>query len=75
MANNRLYIEDTETGELLMVAKSFGDGWHWRKSDDEINDWLEKKKRDFEATSGSTSGTWTTLRLVTEHELFSKGKE
>ena len=27
MANNRLYIVDTETKEYICIAKSFGDGW------------------------------------------------
>ena len=28
MANNRLYIIDTRTGEKFMLAKSMGGGWH-----------------------------------------------
>lgn len=28
MANNRLYIVDTETGEYFMLAKSMGAGWY-----------------------------------------------
>jgi hypothetical protein len=44
MADNRLYIVDTETGEEIMVAKSPGQhGWLWMKTDKELDQWLDSR--------------------------------
>jgi len=68
MANNRLFIEDSETGDRLMVAKSFGKGWDWRKSADQINEWLAKRERDSLASFNDTLKIASTLRFRTENE-------
>ena len=64
MANNRLYIIDTDTGDAFMLCKSFGAGWG--SSDPEmvgrLNLWLGD--RDENAHSG---GKYTKLTLVTEN--------
>lgn len=81
MANNRLFIKDTQTGESLMIAKSNGDGWgfsFWdndnqkRLNLDEANEWLRfsndpYKIRDFECQYGSDKSK---LKLLTEQELI-----
>jgi hypothetical protein len=41
MANNRLYIKNLETGDEIMLAKSFGTGWSWRKDRKQMQDWLD----------------------------------
>ena len=70
MANNRLYIEDTETGDRIMVAKSFGSGWSWRASVDDIDAWLNAKQRDVDASFGNTSSRRSALVIRTENELY-----
>jgi hypothetical protein len=68
MANNRLYILDTESGEHIMLAKGFGNGWSIRKSAEELEHWIEQGARDLAASeSGSTK-----LKLVTEDDLKSE---
>lgn len=64
MANNRLYIEDTATGERFMLAKGWGDGWEVYPLAHQLTDWL--KCRDMAAAIGQPK---TTLRLVTENDL------
>ena len=72
MANNRLFIVDTETGERIMLAKSNGDGWWmWYKDDkarrvDEITEWLGM--RDLNASFGNTDDQPSRLVLMTENE-------
>jgi hypothetical protein len=68
MANNRLYIEDTETGYRLFVAKSFGGGWEWLRSADEINAWISAKPRDEGASFGNTDSSPSRLRFITEND-------
>lgn len=71
MANNRLYILDTETGEHIMVAKGFGSGWDWRKTDDELTRWLNEPTDSplgLRNVAASDSGP-TKLMLVTEDNL------
>jgi hypothetical protein len=51
-----------------MVAKSFGKGWDWRKSDDQINEWLAKRERDSLASFNDTLKIASTLRFRTENE-------
>lgn len=67
MANNRLYLVD-ENGDSIMVAKSFGGGWDWRKSENEITEWLSN--RDAGASFGNPHEmVGTKLRLVTEYDM------
>lgn len=68
MANNRLYLKDTETGEQILVAKSFGDGWTWRASANELIQWL--RERDMGASYGITDDQPTRLKLETENEQW-----
>ena len=64
MANNRLYIVDTETDEFFMLCRSLGGGWGIFDSEigDELDKWL--KDRDDKAQLG---GKYTKLILVTEN--------
>lgn len=72
MANNRLLIEDSETGERFVLAKSTGNGWWvwYGESLGEriraLNQWLEL--RDVHASYGNTGDGPSKLRLVTENE-------
>ncbi len=69
MANNRLYLVDTETKEGIMLAKGFGSGWTWRKDADELTEWLDG--RDYECNYGSSDES--KLILMTEMQI--QGKE
>lgn len=65
MANNRLFIEDTKTGERFLLAKSFGGGWGLRHSEDELQDWLLKHD---DPASWGTAIEPSTLRLIAEND-------
>lgn len=64
MANNRLYIVDTDTGDVFMLCKSYGAGWDVCNNEmgEEFDMWL--KGRDEKAQAG---GDYTKLKLVTEN--------
>lgn len=65
----RLYLQDTETGETLLIAKGFGGmGWGVRVDADNLEEWLEG--RDIGAF---TAGSPTKLRLITEQQLCEEG--
>ncbi len=76
MANNRLYLVDSETNEKILFCKSFGqwrlciinnEGIYAKDADEAIeilNDWL--KDRDIGSTTGHAP---TNLVLKTEDEL------
>jgi len=65
MANNLLYLVDTESGDRICLAKSFGHGWKVFHEPEKIDDWLEC--RDFDAAFGDASGK-SRLTLVCENE-------
>ena len=51
-----------------MVAKSFGDGWRWTKTEHELTEWLAG--RDAHASIGGPQPiTGTELRLKTENDI------
>lgn len=62
MANNRLYLIDTETGDRILVAKGWSH-WHWSVGPDDMTAWLSG--RDIAASSGP-DGAPSRLRLETE---------
>ena len=64
MANNRLYIVDTVTGDKFMLCKSLGDGWGVFMSErgEELDTWLSE--RDLNAAN---QNGYTTLNLITEN--------
>lgn len=67
MANNRLAILDTETGEAFFLAKGFGHGWSIRATAEKLEAWLNpamETPRDL-GSSGSC-GHDTKLKLITE---------
>ena len=76
MANNRLYIVDTETNEKILFCKSSGqwemrivnsDGGYAKNAEESIqilNNWL--KDRDIGSTTGDA---FTKLVLRTEDEI------
>lgn len=72
MANNRLFITDSITGDRIMVAKSFGDGWVWEKSKAEMQEWLDKHERDIDAAWGGVGDAKSSLIFETEN-MSSKG--
>lgn len=63
MANNRLYILDTETNEKLLLAKTFGDRWLLRIDSEIFYNWM--KDRDIVC---QTSNEPSKLKLITENE-------
>ncbi|NIE67461.1 hypothetical protein [Burkholderia sp. Ax-1719] len=69
MANNRLYILDTETCEYVMVAKGFGNGWSWRRDSDELTEWLNSGENFVRDIGASDLAHQTKLVLVTEYAL------
>ncbi len=67
MANNRLYILDTETGEKVMIAKSMGRGW--QSKDVFLEEWFSG--RDLEASCGNCyEYSNTKLKLVCENDAI-----
>ncbi|KKK78864.1 hypothetical protein LCGC14_2839290 [marine sediment metagenome] len=64
MANNRLYIVDTDTGDAFMLCSSCGAGWGVGNSEmgEELDMWLNG--RDETAQAG---GDYTKFKLVTEN--------
>ena len=74
LANNRLYIVDTETGEKFMLAKTLGYGWYCRGTnpgepliDERLESWADL--RDMEASYGNCFDGVTKLILVCENDL------
>ena len=67
MANNRLYIQDTETGDRFLLCKSLGMGWYvWSGFDpDKLTEWMDGRDEIAESRCYATR-----LRLVTEYELI-----
>jgi hypothetical protein len=63
MANNRLFLLDTETKEEITLAKSRAgdDAWDWLRTDEEMTIWLDG--RDILSAIGCGQ---TKLRLSTE---------
>lgn len=62
MANNRLYILDTETNEKLLLAKSFGARWSIRVNEDVFNNWMIE--RDIGALTSDSAPS--SLKLITD---------
>jgi hypothetical protein len=65
LANNRLYILDTETGEHILIAKAFGPPWDIRATLEQIQEFLDG--RDVAACCSSDHPT--KLKLVTEADI------
>jgi hypothetical protein len=65
MANNRLYLLDTETGEKIMIAKAFGPPWDIRITLEQLAEFLDG--RDIQACCNSDVPT--SLKLVTERDV------
>jgi hypothetical protein len=64
MANNRLYIIDTETGDKFCLAKSMAYGWYCREGvEHRFEEWADM--RDLEASYGN--GGKTSFILVCEN--------
>ena len=69
MANNRLFIvDDGNRSDAIMVAKSFGMGWDWRKTPEEMNAYLDR----IDPTSYGNAAGSTCLRLVVEADMTEK---
>jgi hypothetical protein len=65
MANNRLYIENTRTGERMIFCKTMGDGWYVFDPE-ELGDWLGIDCHD--AAMWGNCWANTELRLVAEND-------
>jgi len=52
MANNRLYLRDTETGEEILLAKGYAGsgGWTLRNETESLCKWLDE--HDFDSSIG-----------------------
>ena len=71
MANNRLYLVDTETKRAFMLAKTLGDGWYVFYDDltQRLNTWF-LDCLDFTAQYGHCDERdHSNLVIMTEHEL------
>ena len=69
MANNRLYLVDTETDRQILIAKSWGDGWILWNGEDGIGMRLQDffdGALDFEAQVGKKPSN---LVIRTEDEM------
>ncbi len=69
MANNRLFIMDTETGDIIMLAKSMGVGWYTRGGiEQRLDDFFDE---DGDRDQGASYGAGGISRLVirTEGEI------
>ena len=64
MANNRLYLLDTEENECFLLAKGWGTWALWPLGAIYLGKWLDN--RDFGAATGVKP---TVLKLVTEDDL------
>ena len=69
MANNRIFIVDTETGDIIMLAKSMGAGWYTRGGIEErLDDFFDENgDRDQGASHGA--GGLSRLVIRTESEI------
>ncbi len=79
MANNRLYILDTLTGEVFPLCKALGNGWYvgahhendGRDLTRNLDEWMESDKDGNIRDLGSGLGDEPTrLRLVDENHLW-----
>ncbi len=72
MANNSLWLYDTESDDKLLIAKGWPDSWDGDYDDrcGAIGKWI--KNRDFKAASGNS--TKSAILLLTEDELFEIGQ-
>lgn len=89
MANNRLFIVDSITGERFLLCKSFGHGWQsFQRAlraagatewvDETAEEWVKRLDawlalRDTGAAYGNTNSEPSELRLVTENEMPAEG--
>lgn len=67
MANNRLYLVDTLTGDKTLLFKSMGNGWYFYDHE-KTTDWLAG--RDWDASYGNG---WAKTRLALEGENDKNG--
>jgi hypothetical protein len=73
MANNRLYLVDTETYEWILLAKGWASGWqYWDKTP--LEEFLESHNansdpRDLTAAGAFGKNPLTKLALFTEQNL------
>lgn len=70
MANNRLYIVDSVSGERFMLAKSWGKGWEiWHDTPQIFQQQLEDffDGIDIDASFGNAHGK-TQFTIVSENE-------
>ena len=76
MANNRLYLVDTETYEWILLAKGWASGWqYWEKTP--LEQFLESHNansdpRDLTAAAAFGDYPFTKLKLFTETDLPSE---
>jgi hypothetical protein len=66
MSNNRLYIEDTETGERILFATSYSGGWDLRADSDTLSEWLAG--RDMVAAYGVEGDSKSRFAFRTQNE-------
>jgi hypothetical protein len=66
MANNRLYIFDSDKNEFILLARSTTGPWRSVAGDEALDKWFEE--RDMNAAYGAVA-TPTELQLVTEYDI------
>ncbi len=69
MADNRLYIIDTETGDKFCLAKSFSYGWYCREGvERRFEEWADM--RDIEAAYYENGGETKFVLVCENHPEF-----
>lgn len=69
MSNNRLYLQDTESGDFILLAKSYGGGWVFERTGDELTKWVSDRDKD---SSRNANGS-TRLKLLVESDAVAPG--
>lgn len=71
MANNRLYLVDTETYEWIMLAKGWASGWqYWNETP--LEEFLESHNANSEPRDLNAAGAFGGLDSVTRLALFTE---
>ena len=71
MANNRLYLVDTETYEWILLAKGWASGWqYWNETP--LEEFLESKNANSDPRDLIAAGAFRPEDRVTKLALFTE---
>ena len=70
MANNRMTLVNTATGQRVLVAKHMADAWYFPPTDEGKPTWLDKLAAAFDAEVKDHGAPWgsTAWRIEYEHD-------